>query len=895
MKRFAKTFAAACFATALLCAPAKAAEYGLESLSASLSTTQAGAHPDFTTVFEMNRESNGAPVAPTREIEVKLPPGLLANPNAAPKCTVAQLVLTDIGDPSNENTCPQDSQVGVSEVAIFEPGIGELRFNEPVYNMAAPGGDVVARLGLFAYVAPAFIDAEVRSEDDYGVTATLKGLNAFIPFISAETTLWGVPADESHDAERITPYEAVHCSGAPCTPDGKRKSGLTPVPFMVNPTRCGAPLELGVTARSYVDPTQPASATAPFPAITGCGKIGFAPSLEVRPTSREAGAPTGLEATFTLPQDESVGGLATSHLKDAVVTLPKGLTIASGAADGLTACSAAQVAYKTRTASHCPDAAKIGSAEFDVPALAETLHGSVYQRTPEPGNLFRIWLVADDLGAHVKLPGEIKVDPKSGQITSLFLDNPQVPLRGLTLRFKEGSRAPLANPDTCATYTTHYEFTPHSGAATVSGDSAMRVDQGCGSGGFSPRLDAGATNPAAGSFSSFLTRLTRADGEENVAALEVTPPQGLLAKLAGVAVCSEPGAQAGACPASSQVGRVTVASGPGTTPLWIPQPGKTPTAIYLSGPYKGAPYSLVVTVPAQAGPFDLGTVVSRAAIHVDPRTAQVSVTSDPLPQILEGVPVTYRTIDVAVDRPEFTLNPTSCTEMAVKATVTSDKGTLAHPSDRFRVGGCRGLGFSPKLALRLFGKANRGAYQRLRATLTARPGDANIASAAVTLPHSAFLAQNHIRTVCTRAQFAQDRCPEGSIYGRAKATSPLLDYPVQGPVYLRSSSNPLPDLVAALRGPDAHPVKIELSGRTDSFKGALRNSFDLVPDAPVEKFTLELFGGKRALIVNSTNVCAETQRATVRLKAQNGERLTLRPPLQSACAKAAKKPNKRHR
>jgi len=369
----------------------------------------------------------------------------------------------------------------------------------------------------------------------------------------------------------------------------------------------------------------------------------------------------------------------------------------------------------------------------------------------------------------------------------------------------------------------------------------------------------------------------------------------LTGKLAGIPACPDAALAAAArrpgkdeaaspsCPPASAVASVSVGAGVG------PQPFYVAGTAYLAGPYRGAPLSLAIVTPAVAGPFDLGTVVVRAALRVDPRTAQVTVESDPIPTVLEGIALEVRDIRVRTEKPDFTLNPTSCDPMAVGGEATSLLGAVAPLGDRFQVGECARLRFKPRLRLRLFGGPARGDYQRLRAIVEfpRRGPQANVARAAVTLPHSAFLAQEHIEGVCTRVQFAADACPPGSIYGRARAVTPLLDRPLAGPVYLRSSDNTLPDLVAALRGPPEQPIEIELVGRTDSVEGALRNTFDTVPDAPVTKFTLELFGGKRGLIVNSRDLCGERrrQRATVRLDGHNGKKHDFRPVVRHSCPK----------
>jgi hypothetical protein len=895
MNRAAISFLA--FLIAIVAVPATAlgaAEFGFRpgSVGVSESNALAGAHPDLTVEFEMNSEGGGEPAATTGEIKIAMPAGLTGNPNSVTHCTMLQLMNTDVESATNEGSCPPDSQVGITEVILFNQNGGVQSLIEPIFNMEPPGnGKTAARLGFYAKFFPTIINIGVRSDGDYGLTASLEGIGSFIPLLSATTTIWGVPADGSHDPLRITPYEALHCGGSPCTAPGEapRSSGLVPAPFLSNATSCRIPQRFELTASSYARPNQKVSEAVELPTLSGCGKLGFAPTFTATPTSREAASPTGLDIDLSIPQDETVKGRSTSQLRNAKVVLPRGMTIAAGAADGLLACGEQQAGYKSTEPASCPNAAKIGSAEIDIPALSHPIEGAVYQRSPEPGHLFRIWLVADELGVHLALPGEIELDPITGQVTSLFLDTPQAPVRDFKLHLKSGPRAPLATPSACGTYLTDYEFSPWSGSSTVFGQAALSVDQACGTGGFNPRLSAGSIDPSAGAFAPFLADLTRTSGEQNVADLSVTLPSGVLAKLAGVGICNGVAAETGACPSASQVGEVNIASGPGSNPLWIPQPGKAPTAVYLSGPYKGAPYGLVVKVPAQAGPFDLGTVVTRAGVYIDPDHVRASVQSDPLPQFLQGVPVTYRTIHVATDRPNFTLNPTNCAAKATEATVTSTQGSVARPTSRFQIGGCSALPFKPKLSLRLSGKTNRGAHPALRATLTMPSRGANIARASVALPSSEFIDQAHFRTICTRVQFAAKACPAGSIYGHARAISPLLDYAVEGPIYLRSSTHQLPDVVARLRGPESHPIETVVAAHVDSIQGGLRTTFEAVPDVPLSKVTVTMQGGKKGLFQNSTNLCKGTHRAVVKFTGQNGKRSDFQPVLKDNCTKAPPK------
>jgi hypothetical protein len=869
-------------------AAADPSEYAIKTFTASQTTSQAGGHPDLSLDFELETEAGGQLPATTRDIAIDLPPGLLGNPNAVPKCSAAQLMTTDVEDKSNATGCPQAAQVGITEVLLFKNG-SLNGFTEPVFNMQPPEG-VVARIGFIADSFPIVLDLALRSEGDYGVTVQAEGAGSLIPLLSAKTTTWGVPAAETHDTQRITPYEALHNGGSPETPSGKRSSGLPLAPFLINPTRCGVPRELKMTAVSYVLPDQPVSATTSLPPISGCGQLDFEPKFSLTPESTEAAMPTGLEALLSMGQDETVDGNATSELRYAKVTLPLGMTVAPGGGNGLAACSAAQVGLGTREAAACPQAAKIGTAEVVSPSLSRTLQGAVYQRTPVKGNQFGVWLVTDELGVHLKLPGEVHLDEATGQISTSFEGTPQTegipqaPVSEFKLRFFGGSGAPLANPRRCGTYMTHYEFTPWSGGAPVIADAPMTVDRNCDTGGFAPKLSGGAVNPVAGGFSPFVTDLQRESPESEIAQISVTLPPGLAAKIAGVSLCEGAEAVSGNCPAGSRIGTTTIASGPGPAPIWLPQPGKEPTAVFLSGPYQGAPYSLVVRTPVQAGPFDLGTVVTRAAIHIDPRTAQATVSTDPLPHFLEGVPSSLREVQVTIDRPDFALNPTNCDPEEMSGSATSYEGQSALLAAPFRVGGCNQLGFKPSLSLQLKGKkTSRGGHPALRAVLKARAGDANIARIQAALPRSEFIDQAHFQTICTRVQFAADQCPAGSVYGHVTAYSPILDYPVQGPVYLRSSSHELPDLVAVVRGPDAHPIEVNAVGRVDSVNGGIRTTFTTFPDIPLTKAVLEMQGGKKGLFVNSRDICRFPGRAKVAFGAQNGRKLTLHPLLKADC------------
>jgi len=879
---------AAASSTPTLLAGGTAKEFGIQKWEGKLSTTAAGAHPDFTTKFEINHfESGGLEEANAalEEVSIHLPPGLLGNPKAIPTCSM--------GDFLSFGACSADSQVGITQVKVGTP-IDKLAV-EPIYNLAPPHPDrEVVRLGFIGYVYPVFIDVKVRTAGDYGATATVHDPPGLGVIIRATTKLWGNPSGEEHNKERFTSFEAALCpAGTACKAENGERPSTIPVAqrkaFMVNPSACQeGSLDLEVT--SYQLPGQTFTASAPLAPITDCTGLPFAPSFEADPTSHTAGAPTGLKTKLILPQHLGENERATATMREARVTLPEGMQVAAGAANWIDTCSDAQVGYHEEVDTACPDGSKLGTATFISPALSVPIEGTIYQRAPEPGRQLGLWLTADALGLHIKLPGELEPDKTTGRLTAVFRDLPQVPVEEIDLDVWGGPRAPLQNPDHCGSFTTDFSFSPHSNDPAASGQSQMQITEGCNQP-FDPTLHAGVTDPVAGKYSPFVFDLTRPDANQALRGFELHLPDGELAKIKGVPLCPEEAASSASCPQGSRIGSIQATTGPGPEPFTLPEPGKPQPQIYLSGPYKDSPFSIVSEVPAQAGPFDLGTLAVRSGLDVEPETGRAVVKADPLPQFFEGVGIAYRNIHAVVDRPEFNLNPTDCSEMAVTAEATSTKGTVAHPSARFQVDGCKALKFKPKLSLKLRGGTRRASYPALTAVLKARKGDANIASTSVALPHSEFLAQEHIGTICTRVQFAADNCPKGSVYGKAKAITPLLDKPLAGPVYLRSSNHPLPDLVAKLGG----QLEIDLVGRIDSVNGGIRTSFESVPDAPVTKFVLQMKGGKKSLLTNSTDICRGSHKATVQMKAQNGRAATLRPKLvSSGCGKKKLGKHKHH-
>jgi hypothetical protein len=812
-----------------------------------------------------------------RDAIVHLPAGLIGNPTATPRrCSAAQL-NTVFSSGSTVPACPPESQIGLVQIN----GANIV----PLYNLVPPLGSPAA-LGLWFVGVPITLYARLRPSDD-GIDLVARQAPSAVPLPKLAAYVWGTPGDSAHDHLRTTCLNGYFgATGADCPLDAP-----DPRPFLRMPTSCtGEPLPWSVEVDSYQHPGSYVGAATTTPPVEGCQLLPFEPQISIELGERRPHTPTGLDFTLAMPQQNTPAGLAQADVRSIAIELPEGLTINPAAASGLEACSDQALRLDLDGPSRCPEASRLGTVNVHTPLLDHNLPGYIVLRSqasrdPASGDLFRlaIELRSDRDGLAIRIPGSLRADPDTGRLTAVFDDLAELPFYSLRAQLKAGPRAPLTTPPACGTYAARATLTSWARPQqTVPLTAPLTVDQDCAAAPFDPGFDAGTEDATAGAFSPFGLRLTRDSGQPNLARLRLTLPRGEVAGFAGLDICPESAVSTGTCPDASRIGHLSAAVGEGTSPLFLPQPGHAPAVVYLAGPYRGAPYSVLAVVPAQAGAFDLGTVIVRAALRIDPHSARATVVSDPLPQIFAGVPIAYRDLRVDVDRPRFTLNGTSCRPSAVAARLES---TLAEPaifSHRFQLADCPALPFHPRLRLRLRGAVHRRAHPALIATLRARPGDANIARAQVKLPKAAFLDNSHIGTVCTRVQFAARACPPDSIYGRASLRTPLLDYPLTGNVYLRSSSHPLPDLVVDLRGPGPDPIEIVLDGRSDSAHGALRSTFAAIPDAPVSTFHLELFGGKRGLIEISSGFCA-APRASVKLDGQNGRIYDTTPKLSADC------------
>ncbi len=924
MRRFVLLLGLALCLGALGAAPAAA--FGLQELDVRFEneagnlTLQAGSHPfamstglGFTTFSTPEGE---VPEGEIRNLTIEQVEGLVGSQTAVETCSEAQFNTRVESRP----LCPDESAVGYAAVEaefdVIPPEEAGPRLHVPVYNVDPPPG-VAATLGFIVLNVPVTIDVRVSPAPPHNLVAELRDVSQAVLIYRSEVVLWGNPADEVHDELRGNCLGEVALSTEAPVSKGTCEVDLPDRAFLTLPRACAGPLDTLFDASSWAGEQAQGTALTHDESepkgIEGCEGLEFDPAdraISTQPTTQQASSPTGLG--FDLDVDDE--GLtdpsqrAQSDIRKVVATLPEEMALNPSAANGLEACSSAQYAQEglrwTPNAG-CPQASKVGAVEVESPLLKEPLQGSLYvaAQNENPFNsTFALYLVIrnERYGVLVKQAGRVDPDPNSGQLTSTFEGIPQLPFSDLKLSFDSGPRAPLATPAECGTHTATATLTPWSGGASITESSSFELTSGpngtpCrnGAGPFSPSLGGGSSDPQAGAYSPFHLRLTRNEGEQAITRFDATLPAGVLGKLAGLGRCSDASLTAAAtrsgraelaapsCPASARIGSVLAGAGLGPFPTYVGG------SLYLAGPHDGAPLSVAAIVPAVAGPFDLGTVITREALALDPKTAEVEVSGaspqGQIPRLIQGVPVQLRELRIAIDRPGFTLNATSCEPKLLQATLFGFPST-ASLAERYQASGCRSLAYRPKLSLKLRGGTERGENPSLRAVLTQPPGQANTARAVVALPKSAFLDQSHIRTICTRVQFAAKACPKGSVYGFAKAETPLLDGPLTGPVYLRASENPLPDLVAALKGPESTPVEVELVGRIDSVRGGIRTSFESVPDAPVTRFALTMRGGNRGLIVNSRDLCRAKSRADVKFVGQNGYRTRAASTMKVFCA-----------
>jgi hypothetical protein len=921
----------------------------ISSDTAGNAFTQAGGHPyAITTEINLNTHEQPEffggsgitmPDADVKDILTELPPGLFGNPAGLAQCNETQLTGLEVEwTLFTVPICPVSSQVGTIQVRtdLFDIFRGNWTF--PVFNMVPPS-NMPAAFGFNVAGVPITLAGNVRNGGDFGVNVISSDIPSPLPIEGITLTFWGTPADPSHDSQRcdsagfgyLKPEnpEEVTCPTIPLTTGtiyGPNTDPEPPKAFLTVPVSCSAPgtgFATTLKTDSWPSPgvfdervlfshLPPGFPLAPGEwgaqqGITGCEVVPFDPSVTVTPSNGQADTPAGLSLDFKLPQEGLLnpGGIATADVKKTVVMLPEGVALSPSAAQGLGSCSQAEIGLNTGASAACPDSSKLGSIEIDTPLLEKPLRGSIYlaRQGENPfGSLVAIYLVAEGNGVVLKLAGKIELDPQTGQVRATVENSPQLPFDDLKVNFSGGPRAPLVNPHACGSYQTVAELTPWSGNPPVRVSSSFEITSGpegrpCPSRSqqtFAPSFAAGTTNNQAGAFSPLTVTFGRADGEQQLGGVTVKTPPGLLGMLSAVSLCGEPQASAGSCPASSEIGALTVGAGAGANPFYV-YGGK----VFLTGAYKTGEFGLSIVVPAKAGPFDLGTVVVRGSIAVDPVTTALTVTTDPLPTILDGIPLDLRAVNVRIERPGFIFNPTNCNPMSLSGVLTGGLGAMETVSNGFQVTNCGRLGFAPKFSVTTTGKTSRANGAGLTARLTYPKGaQANIAKVKVNLPKQLPSRLTTLQKACPDSTFNSNpgNCPAASKIGTAKAITPVIPEPLTGTVYFVShGGEAFPDLVVALKG---YGIDFDLIGTTFISKaGITSTSFKQVPDVPIGSFELNLPQGPNSALAANGNLCTSKLTMPTSFIAQDGAEIHKNTPVTpTGCPKhKAKNAGKHHK
>ena len=813
------------------------------------SDLEAGSHPYETTVaFALNtvlneRKEEEPAGGDPHDIDVRLPPGLVGNPNAATQCSRKEFEAGELAEPGVG--CPASSQVGVDTA-----NAAAHMLTLPIYNMVPPPG-VAAQFAFVIENVRTYLDARVRSGGNYGITVHTDDL-VQDKVVANVATFWGMSPSSS-------------------------------TPFLTLPTSCGQPLAFSAAifgtweneAANAESSVVIHNADGEPVTIGGCNHlVHFEPSIEVSPDTSQADTPAGLMADLRVPQDVNPEGLATSGLKNTTVTLPVGMAINPGQATGLAACQPSEENIGGENEEFdgppsCPAASKVGTDEITTPLLPDKLEGSVYVLQSNPPDL-KLLLAASGDGVNIKLVGTVQLNEATGQLTTTFDNTPDFPLTEFKLSFSGGAQAALVTPPTCAVYQTSTVFTPWSGLENALSEGRFAIDSGPAGTPcqnplpFAPTLTAGATTDQAGGYTDFSMLLQRGDGQQRIGKLQFKAPEGLLGMIAKIPLCKEPGASKGECPEASQIGDTVVGAGPGPYPLFIPQTGQPPAPIYLTEGYSGTPFGLSIVVPIIAGPFNLGTEIVRAQIAVDPHTAQITITTNPLPTIIKGIPADLRSIYAVINKPGFMFNPTNCNPMNFDGTATSTEGVNADLAYHFQVGSCQALKFKPNFKVSTTGKTSKANGASLAVKIvypTTAPGanqassQSNIASVKVDLPKQLPSRLTTLQKACTNAQFEANPagCPAASLVGHAKVLTPILPVPLAGPAYFVShGGEAFPSLIVVLQG---YGVTVDLVGTTFISKAGITSStFKATPDVPFSSFELTLPQGKYSALTANVPV-----------------------------------------
>jgi hypothetical protein len=853
--------------------------------------TQAGGHVPFgVTDFKVTTVVTGKPLptteAPTaivKHLRTDVAPGLATSPSAVPQCSGAEFGEAEALPKSGlflAPTCSPETEIGKNEVTVYAgESAGDVPISGKVYNL-------VQREGLASEFGVALKLPKPLTEAELG--AIFKGSNPavekeqyFAHTLIEGNVEWGkepkgTNEGDYHDYFEVNVSESLPLIRSRLVFKGRVGNGS----FITNATSCPG----HNTTRLSLTGTEETTVTRPFTTpigLSGCDKVPFEPSLVVTPGTTAFDQPDEITTDVGIPRHTGATEIDSAQLKTATVTLPEGMTLNPSAAAGLAACTPAQARiHSAEKGVGCPAASELGTVEITVPTLPEKeegtgevpLKGKIYLGGPESGPItgppYVIYLDAESkrYGVSVRIKGETIPNEATGRVTTVFNENPEQPFTKASLHFGRGALTAIANPLTCGSAVSNATFVPYTTpeGATKAAMSAF-TPTGCPNPiPFAPTQSTSNQTTTAGGNTSYTFSLTRPEGHQYLSQVKTTLPAGLVGQIPKATQCTEAQATSNTCPATSQIGTASAISGSGPTPFTFGG-----GAVYLTGPYHGAPFGLSIVVPAVAGPFNLGPVTTRATINVDPYTARVTTTAT-LPTIVKGIPTRLRGVTVSINKQGFLLNPTSCSPLATESTITSTFGATQSLSSPLQLTACNALKFKPAFKAKTSARTSKANGASLETTLNEVPGNANVKSVKVQLPIALPSRLTTLQKACPAATFESNpfHCPGGSFVGGARANTPTLPDKLKGPAILVSHANAaFPDLDLVM---EADGVRSILVGNTDIKKGITTTTFASTPDVPVSSITVNLPIGSHSALTANRNLCRNKLVMPTTLTGQNG-------------------------
>jgi hypothetical protein len=824
-----------------------------ESGHSSEAFTQSAGHPPWgVTTFGIKEKEGGAPEGKLKRLRVDVPLGLAANPQALPKCSQAAFK-------EEVSKCGAESEVGTVELTVHV-GAVSTPFSGKIYNLEPPRG-LPLEFGIF-------VEIEIAKGNIVHEHLLLEGHVSWAKERKLEER--GIASGDYHEWFEIREISKETSELAPVVKSKLNFNGRAGTGnFITLPTACSSSTTAYLEVQSWEGQKSFSQTSTPV-GVEGCGGDPFAPSALLSPETALSDLPDGVTTMVKVPQYEGGEQVNTADVRAIEITLPEGLTLNPAAAKGLETCSPAQIAIGSAIAVACPGGSKLGTVTIETDLPPGSLSGNVYLGNPAGGAItgppFTIYLDAESerYGVSVRQSGLVYADPGTGRLTARFTEAPQLPFSELAIKTAGGPQAPLANPLQCGAGYAQARFASFTTPASMALSNASFATGGCLSPlPFSLTQSAQHGSVGAGAFTSYTFGLARGDGQQYLAQVSTLLPAGLSGLVSGVTLCGEPQAQQGSCSPDSQIGTATALLGSGPEPFPVTGP------VFLTGPYNGAPFGLSIPIAAVAGPFNLGTTVTRAAIGIDPHTARVSATGT-LPTIVGGVPLRLKGLSVSINRSGFLVNPTNCGLLATETALTSTLGATQLVSTPFQVSNCEQLAFGPSLEVATNGHLSKADGASLEVNFAETPHQANVRAITVELPKQLPARLSTLQKACPAPTFAADpsSCPAGARIGSASAVTPVLPAPIVGPAYLVSHGGAaFPDLVVLLEGSGVHVI---LTGTTAIKNGTTTASFSALPDVPVSSFTLTLPAGHHSLLTANGPLCNEAFEVLSTITSQNG-------------------------